>query len=242
VPSPSPSPTPTPSPVPGAPIGLARGELTIVRSTAALAPSNAVGCPIPSGTCASETKRSPSLPVELNGVSVGVNGVAAGLYFVGNDAKQINFVIPITVPLGVRTVAVANTNTLLRGLVNIIPAQPDIFTTTDDEGGRAAAFTADTGTPEPFNAGSNIQLHVTGVRGAARGNITVTVGTTVITGEAVILAVQPNLQMLGFDIINFTLPASLAGAGDVPIQVTFNTTGFSAVSRPAATAPHITIN
>src|SRR6185437_16166227 len=38
-PSPTPSPTPTPSPVPGTPAGLAPGELSIVRSTVALAPS-----------------------------------------------------------------------------------------------------------------------------------------------------------------------------------------------------------
>jgi hypothetical protein len=49
--------------------------------------------------------------------------------------------------------------------------------------------------------------------------------------------------MPGFDIINFALPASLAGAGDVPIQVTFNRTGaVPTASRPSDTAPHITIN
>src|ERR1051325_11422957 len=74
-PSPTPSPTPTPSPAPGAPIGLATGELSIVRSTAALAPSDATA------GGASETKRSPALPIELNGVSLSVNGAAAGLYF-----------------------------------------------------------------------------------------------------------------------------------------------------------------
>jgi hypothetical protein len=47
--------------------------------------------------------------------------------------------------------------------------------------------------------------------------------------------------MPGFDTIQFTLPAALAGAGDVPIQVTF-TRGITTTSRPAATAPHITIN
>jgi hypothetical protein len=86
-----------------------------------------------------------------------------------------------------------------------------------------------------------IELSVTGVRGAIPGEITVTVGTTAISGAAIV-SVQPNREMPGFDIINFTLPATLAGAGDVPIQVTFSRAGFSAVSRPAATAPHITIN
>jgi hypothetical protein len=42
------------------------------------------------------------------------------------------------------------------------------------------------------------------------------------------------------DQINLTLPASLAGAGDVPVIVTVNT-GTAFTSRPADTAPHITI-
>jgi hypothetical protein len=69
--------------------------------------------------------------------------------------------------------------------------------------------------------------------------VSVTVGTTVISGDA-ILSVQPNREMPGFDIVTFTLPASLAGAGDVPIQVTVPSRGTA--SRPADTAPHITIN
>jgi len=254
VPSPSPSPTPTPSPVPGAPIGLAPGELSIVRSTVALAPSDATA------TGGSETTRSPALPVELNGVSLSVNGAAAGLYFVGNASKQINFVMPIGLPSGLGTVAVnvldsaANTDTLLRGLVQIVFAQPDIFTTTNDAGGRAVAFNItnpNARTTEPFSVTSNdgsgnsvptrIELNVTGMRFAARTEVNITVGTTSITGDAII-SVQPNREMPGFDIITFTLPASLAGAGDVPIQVAFVRGTTSAVSRPAATAPHITIN
>src|ERR1044072_8110819 len=65
VPSPSPSPTPAPSPVPGQPFGLAPGELSIVRSTIPLAPASAGACVSPVG-CASETQRSPALPIELN--------------------------------------------------------------------------------------------------------------------------------------------------------------------------------
>ena len=253
VPSPSPSPTPTPSPVPGAPFGLAPGELSIVRSTVALAPSDA------SASGGSETLRSPALPVELNGVSLSVNGAAAGLYFVGNASRQINFVMPIGLSTGVGTVAVnvlntgANTDTLLRGLVQIVPAQPDIFTTTNDAGGRAVAFNITNPTArttEPFSVTSSdgtntvatrIELSVTGVRFVQRSEINITVGTTAIAGDQII-SVQPNPEMPGFDLITFTLPASLAGAGDVPIQVTFTRGTFSAVSRPADTAPRITIN
>jgi hypothetical protein len=251
-PSPTPTPTPTPSPAPGAPIGLAAGELSIVRSTVALAPSDA------SAGSASETKRAPALPIELNGVSLSVNGAAAGLYFVGNASKQINFVMPIGLPVGLGTVAInvldsgANTDTLYRGLVQIVAAQPDIFTTTNDAGGRAIALNVtdpNTRTPEPFTVTSTdatgatvptvIELSVTGMRFTSPVEVTVTVGTTAINGAA-ILAVRPNPEMPGFDIINFTLPSSLAGAGDVPIQVTF-TRGITTVSRPADTAPHITI-
>ena len=253
IPSPTPTPTPTPSPVPGQPLALAPGELSIVRSTVALAPSDATA----SG--ASETTRSPALPVELNGVSVSVSGAAAGLYFVGNSSKQINFVVPIGVPSGLATVAVnvldagANTDTLHRGNVLIVVGQPDIFTTTNDAGGRAIAFNVTNPgnrTTEPFSVTSLdatgtevptvIELSVTGLHFAAPAEVTITVGTTAIPA-ANVLTVRPNPEMPGFDIINFTLPASLAGAGDVPIVVSF-TRIISTTSRPADTAPHITIN
>jgi uncharacterized protein (TIGR03437 family) len=219
--------------------------VSIVRSTVPLAPSNAelTG---DENTVASEIKRSPALPVELNGVSLSVNGAAAGLYFVGADPKEIHFVVPIGVPVGLRTVAInildsgANTDTLIRGLVQIVVGQPDILTTTKDAGGRAIARDANTGAFEPFSVTQRIELVVTGVRFAAPTEITVTVGTTTISGASII-SVGPNRKMAGFDSIIFDLPSSLAGAGDVPIQVQFSR-GIITVSRPADTAPHITIN
>jgi len=246
VPSPIPSPTPTPSPVPGQPIGVAPGELTIVRANVALAPSNAATTGI-----VEEGKRSPALPVELNGVSVSVGGGAAGLYFVSDTDKQINFVVPPGLPGGPTIVAInllnagANSDTLFRGLLQINNAQPDIFTTANGPGGRAAAMTT-AGLVEPFNVTTDgnatvISLSVTGVRLVAPGEVTVTVGTTAINGTAIV-SVRPNTKMPGFDIIDFALPASLAGAGDVPIQVTVTKSLLTTVSRPADTAPHITIN
>jgi hypothetical protein len=251
LPSPTPSPTATPSPVPGAPAGVAAGELTIVRSTIPLAAAsgNTTGE-------VSETKRSPALPIELNGVSVSVDGAAAGLYSVRANEKQINFVVPVAVPSGFGVVAVnildsgANTDTLVRGQVQIVPGQPDIFAIA----GRAVAFNVTkplNRTPEPFNVTSVndsgttvptvIELNVTGLRNALVSEVSVTVGTTAIPA-AQILSVKPNLNMPGFDIVNFSLPASLAGAGDVPVIVTFTRAGFTATSRPADSAPRIHIN
>jgi uncharacterized protein (TIGR03437 family) len=255
VPSPTPSPTPTPSPVPGSPLGLAAGELSIVRSTVPLAPSNATA------GSGSETQRSPALPIELNGVSLQINGAAAGLYFVGSAEHQINFVMPIGFTTGgLGTVVInefdpgTNTNTVFRGFVQVVQAQPDIFSTTGDAGGRAIAFNVtnpSTRTPEPFNVTSQdasgatvptiIELSVTGIRQVQKAEITITIRDIAITGDA-ILSIQPNREMPGFDIVNFQLPATLAGAGDVPITITVSRAGVTTFSRPAATAPHITIN
>jgi len=156
--------------------------------------------------------------------------------------------MPIGLSSGLGTVAInilnagANTDTLLRGNVQITGSQPDIFTL---PGNRAAAQTREL-LSEPFNVTTDgnptvILLSVTGVRFAAAGEVSLTIGTTTVPA-ANIISVRPNTNMPGFDIIEFSLPASLAGAGDVPIQVTVTKTSGTTVSRPADTAPHITIN
>jgi uncharacterized protein (TIGR03437 family) len=220
--------------------------LSIIRAAVDLAPSNATA------TGASETARRPSLPVELNGVSVSVNGAAAGLYFVGNSPRQINFVVPIGLGPGVVPVVVNNNGTVFRSFVTIVAAQPDIFTSTNDAGGRAVVRNVTNPllpTPEPFTVKSLdgtgtlvatvLEISLTGVRGVAASEVKVTVGTTDITPA---IFVGPNPEMPGFDIVTFALPESLAGAGDVPIIVTVTRSGAAFVSRPADTAPHITIS
>ena len=253
--SPSPSPSPTPTPSPGTATGLAAGEVGIIRTTVELvaADVNASGV--------SETTRSPALPVELGGVSVSVNGAAAGLYFVGQASKQINFVVPFGTSIGVKSVVVHTRlggGTQIRGSLLIVPAQPDIFTTTMDAGGRAAVFNVTnpmSPTAEPFNVTSTdasgntvptvLEINLTGVRSATAAEVKVSIvtatGTTDITGDAIVF-VRPNREMPGWDLIRFRLPATLAGAGDVPIIVTITRAATTFVSRPEATAPHITIN
>jgi len=235
------------------PVGLAPGELSIVQSTVDLAPGNK------GPTTGSETKRSPALPVELNGVSVSVNGAAAGLYFVGNSPQQINFVMPIglvasTTPA---TVVINNNGTVIRGLVNIVAAQPDLLTSTMGAGGRAMVFnvtnplnrTAEppNGFPVTSDDGTGnlvptvLEIDLTGVRGVSSpAFVIVTIGTTDINGAVL---VRSNPEMPGFDFITVALPASLAGAGDVPIIVTISPGGGAIfMSRPSDTAPHIKIS
>jgi len=81
-----------------------------------------------------------------------------------------------------------------------------------------------------------LEINLTGVRFAAKTSVTVRIGTTDITGDNVTF-VGPT-GMPGFDKIDVKLPATLAGAGDVPVIVTVGLV----TSRPADTAPHITIN
>jgi hypothetical protein len=139
---------------------------------------------------------------------------------------------------------------VFRTFINILGAQPDLFETA----GRATVFNVTNPlvrTSEPFQVKSLdqsnnlvatvLEVTLTGVRFATPSEVTVTVGTTTISGAA-ILFVGPNRDMPGFDLLTFTLPESLAGAGDVPISVTVIKNGVTSSSRPAATAPHITIN
>ncbi len=246
-PAASPSPSPTPTPTPGTiAFGLAPGELGIVSSSVALAPADKAG------VGGSEIDRSPILPIELNGVSVSINGAAAGLYFVGNASKEIDFVVPIGLAPGVATFVINNNGTVIRGRLNIVAAQPDIFTIPRGPGGRAVICNVtNTGSGcvlEPFSVTTTsgttlvptvLEIHVTGVRGATPAEVTVTIGTTVIQATRVI----NNTNMFGEDLITITLPASLAGAGDVPVVVTLTRAGAGTfMSRGTATAPHVTIN
>lgn len=252
-PSASPTPTPAPSPSPGEPAGLAPGEWSIVRSTAPLANSDktAVG--------GSETARSPILPIELNGVSVSVNGAAAGLYFVGDSpAEGINFVMPVALATNVGTIAVNNRGTLFRGFVQIVVSQPDIFSSTNGADGIATACnvtntaisgcvigpfkvtTADsTGTQVP----TVLELHVTGLRLALASDTKVSFVNGTTTIDVTPSSVRPNTNMFGEDLITMTLPSTLAGMApiDYRIIVTVTKSGGTFTSRPAASAPTITI-
>jgi len=245
-PAPSPVPSPTPLPSPGTiAVGLAPGEFSMIRSTVGLANSDP-----PQVTSADEAKRSPILPVELDGVSVSVNGAAAGLYFVGNTAKQIDFVMPPGLTPGLGTVVINNNGTVFRGFVQIVTSQPDIFSSTHDAGGRAVVCnvtnTAISGcVTEPFkvmsldSTGTSVatilEVHLSGVRGIIPSETKVTIGTTDITPTSV----RRNTNMYGYDIITFTLPSTLV-PGDYPIIVTVTKSGtFS--SREATTAAKVQI-
>ena len=244
-PAPSPSPTATPTPAPGtAGAGLAPGEFSLIQSAGTLAPGakQAVG--------GSETDRNPIYPIELNGVAVSINGAAAPLYFV--SASEIQFVVPIGIQPGIATIVVNNNGKVFRGYVPIVISQPDIYTVPRGPGGRAVVCNRTVAAGgcimEPFNVttadatGAQVptllEIHATGLRGELTTEVSVTIGTVAITPSNVI----NNVNFFGEDLITVALPASLAGAGDVPVIITVTKTGGPFQSRAAATAPKIKIN
>jgi uncharacterized protein (TIGR03437 family) len=255
-PSSSPTPTPTPTPSPGDPAGLAPGELSFVRSTTtglANSDKTAVGGP--------ETKRSPILPVELNGVSVSVNGAAAGLYFVGDSAAEgISFVVPVGMSAGVKTVVVNNRGTVYRGFVQIVASQPDIFTSTNGPGGIAMAcnvtatgmsgsgciigpFQVTSANGSGTQVPTRLEIWTTGARFALTTETKVSFVSGTTTTDIVPLFVLPNTNKFGFDLITIELPASLAGAAPIDYKLIVTVTKGTVVttSRAAATASQVTI-
>jgi uncharacterized protein (TIGR03437 family) len=233
--------------------GLAPGMLGIARSATALAPSTQ------QADSASESTRRPPLPIELNGVSVSVNSAAAGLFFV--SPGEIHFVVPpgLTVQTDPYPVVINNNGSIIRTTLRILVAQPDIFTQTNTFGSnRADAVNAVTFTEEPFSVTTTVVttsgpvtqptkllIVLTGVRRITdNSQVTVRIGTTDIVGttaDTSPVKVSPT-DTPGMDQVIVTLPASLAGAGDVPVIVTVNVGGTIFTSRPADSAPRIRIN
>ncbi|HEX8162693.1 MAG TPA: hypothetical protein VF538_12550 [Pyrinomonadaceae bacterium] len=283
--TPAASPSPVPTPSPGVVTGLAPGMIGIVRTTSAspatLAPSDREACPSVGCDPPSETRHRPALPVELNGVSLSVSGAAAGLIFV--SPAEIQFVVPpglaaqtgaATYPVVITVRSGASVRTV-RSALQVVAAQPDIFTSTNGPGGRALiANVTDPkvgfGLFEPFNVtttflneagqpvteATKLRVVLTGVRdptqqgpqGLPRSAFTVRItksdNTTVdITGDAITNdRALPVDNMPGAFTLDFRLPASLAGAGDVAITVIVNTGGLTFTSRPADTAPRFRIS
>jgi len=117
-------------------------------------------------------------------------------------------------------------------------AEPFTVTSSRPTGGVCTATTTET-------VATKLMFMVTGTRGvASASNVTVRIGTTDIAGTTDVntspIAIGPS-NTPGFDQITVTLPASLAGAGDVPVIITVTNSAGTFTSRPADTAPHITI-
>lgn len=248
--SPSPSPTPTASPTPQTPpavLGLSPGSLATVNF------DSGINQPVVARTAVGSFDRRFNLPMELAGVTMTIGGVSVGLKRVSQ--RQITFVVPtglgsnFDIPF---PVVINNNGVEIKGEIIIVAARPDIFLREDvpPELNRARIFNATNRvlTREPFDVRTLkyrggrkvptvLRLYLTGVERVAGSAIVVTIGDTAIPGTiSNAIPVEPGVYY-----IEFPLPASLEGAGDVPVVVSVLIQGNFFVSRLADTAPRVRI-
>jgi len=168
--------------------------------------------------------------------STGKRELAPLLFVSGGASDQVNFLVPPDMASGVATVIVtAQNGTVSEGLTNIAPVSPGMIQL--NASGLAAAYVFDA-TANTFSnvyqvSGGQlipnpISIHLgtpcflkcsgTGLRAAGTANVSVTVGTTNV--DVSYAGAQGTYQ--GEDQVNVALPASLAGSGDVAVQLTAN--------------------
>jgi hypothetical protein len=253
-PTPSPSATPTPTPQPPAVQGVPPGMLAILDYDSGL------NTPVIAREGVGSLERRFTLPIELSGVTMTINGAAVGLKSVGR--RQIVFVVPPGLAGSdagtVYPVVVNNNGVVFKGNITVVRARPDIFTTslTPGPGGRARIFNATNRvlTREPFTVrtfqlrGSRLvpsilRVYVTGVQDVTAGAVTVKIGNVFIpnTTPPSLILTGPRLVEPGVFTIDFTLPSTLAGSGDLPIVVSVMVNGITYSSRLEDTGPRLSI-
>ncbi len=245
----SPSPTPTPrDPTPTAVQGISPGSLAIVNFT------SAVNQPVVPRTAVGSLNRRFPLPLQLSGVSLTINGIGAGLKSV--SSREIIFVVPRGI-FGNNDkfpVVINNNGVIIRGMITITAARPDIFNFNDlaSANGRARVFNATNRvlTTEPFTVTTLryrggrrvptvLRLYLTGVQFVPASSISIRIGDVNITAPNILtdaIEVEPGIYT-----IDFQLPPELNMAGDVPIIVTVTGGGLTFTSRLDDTAPRLRI-
>ncbi len=252
--SPVPTPTASPSPTPQTPSavqGVSPGLLTFVNYDVNLNPS------IVPRTAVGSLDRRFTLPIQLSGVTVTVNGAAAGIKSVGNG--EILFVVPPALASTTENTTtypvVINLNgVVIKDTLTVVPTRPDIFLLSGvpAANGRARIFNATNRvlTREPFTVTTIkrkgglrvptvLRLFVTGVESAPATFLSIKIGDTTLPAGAVIS--DAILREPGVYSIDFTLPPSLDNAGDVPVTITIMINGVTYQSRLADTAPRFRI-
>ncbi|MDX2031230.1 MAG: hypothetical protein SF339_11195 [Blastocatellia bacterium] len=183
----------------------------------------AFGTQLANGTASATTA---SLPYLLSGVSVTVDGIAAGLIFVSSG--QINFVVPPGIANGDTVAFTINNNGILSsGKAKVVDAAPGVFSV---DGSGKGVSTAQCGrvsadglgfniTSPPCSVGNDSQADLLVIYGTGWRNgagIQVKIGDQTLTPSFV--GAQPDFQ--GLDQINVALTKELAEKKDLEITVT----------------------
>jgi uncharacterized protein (TIGR03437 family) len=168
------------------------------------------------------------LPISLDGTTVYVDGVAAGLLFVSD--QQVNFVVPSKTLLRQADIlVVARDGTVSRGSASIAGTIPAIFTQRGDGTGAPAGLASADGQnfnlpvsnphgfPVPIDAGYYLKIFGTGMRFAST-EMTVNIGGVEVTPSFF----GPGGFYQGLDHVNLQIPQSLAGSGEVDMVLTLD--------------------
>lgn len=182
-----------------------------------------------------------SLPTNISGTSVTVNGTPAAVYFV--DPSQVNFQVPAGIS-GTASVQVVNSgvasNTVTGAAANNAPGVVPIIANGVNYAGGVfldGKYVGDPAIGSSFRKakpGDTIQLYATGLAPSPAGvqvsfqsvsGVTVTLGTVTVPADAAGLVGPGEFQ------INFTVPPQFAtlAEGNYPLTISMN-----GVSSPAA--------
>jgi uncharacterized protein (TIGR03437 family) len=214
--------------VTGPPVRPANGNLTAILSDAsfghepstvkAVAPNSiatAQGTNLASTTLQSQKLADGTLPTNVAGTRVTVNGRAAQVVFV--SPTQVNFLVPSQTEIGTAEVIVTNAeNFPSRGFVPTLRAAPGIFTKTGDGIGEGLILNSDAlqeGPFDPTDGNLRLSIFTTGARNAIQTSVSI--GGRIVNAESVI----PSLSMPGLDEVHVRVPTDLRGAGTVNLSV-----------------------
>jgi uncharacterized protein (TIGR03437 family) len=168
------------------------------------------------------------LPTSLDGTSVFVNGIAAGLFYV--SVGQVNYLIPVATVAGpASVVVVAKDGAVTRGQLTVAGVIPAIFTSNSTGSGAPSALASTDGTnfnilvgnpdgtPNEISAGNFVALFGTGMDFPSTA-ATIKIGTTDVTP----MFVGSQGEFPGVSQVNLKVPESLAGAGLVDLIITID--------------------
>ncbi len=208
-------------------VGISFGQMSVVNSasydsTGPLAPGSFAtifGQNLCGQTATGQLDSNGMYPTTLGGCSLTVNGTAAMMQYAASG--QMNFVVPQNLGSGTASVVINNGAQMVTGSMMIGPAGPGVFSLNGMGMGNGAMLLSISWQLGPFSSTTNgqptpVSIFLTGMDLSMKPVITVA-GTPV---EVTFYGNAPGYP--GLQQINMTVPASMAGAGRVPVMVTSN--------------------
>jgi uncharacterized protein (TIGR03437 family) len=213
------------------------------------------GSGLSNSTASAQLDASGQLPTQLAGVTVSINGTAAGLLYVSSG--QINFLVPTNTDIGTAAVLVQSSNTQITGSVQVRNVAPAIFALDASGQGPGAILNAVTFCAGPFlvetpqnpatDKRTRLAVYATGLRYAgnpshdpAQPNAAIQVQAQDHLGnvyDVEYAGAAPGF--FGLDQVNLIVPAAADGTGVLSLAIAAenhasNTVTFQMGSLPAA--------